>query len=135
MSSSWIEIARRLMDYLRAERWLVIGAAVTAASGTLAYLLIPLTGMVNMPTAGVALLWVTLSLVVIGCHTVLQTIDLARNGEARPLSILWSRLKTRQALIVMIGTLLMAENLLFFCIIKPQLGQLVNFSADPLLAD
>ena len=135
MTANLIAGARDVLDSLRAERWLVVGAAMTTVSGIAAFALIPVTGMVNSPTLGVGLLWLILTAVVVGCHVIVGTIKMARSGDERPLAILWSRLKSKQTLFVAVGTLLLAENLLFFCIIKPQLGQLVAFTADPLLAD
>jgi hypothetical protein len=117
------------------ERGLCIGAVITAASGVAAYSLLSITHMANSPTNTVATLWFTLTAVVIACNVLWTTILLAVRKEDRPIAKLKAMVDKRQAITVALGTLLFATNLAFFCTIKPQLGQLVAFSADPLLAD
>lgn len=117
------------------ERGLYIGAGITAFTGVTAYALLPFTGMVNMPTHSVAMLWLTLTMVVVALHALCVTVAMAVRGQERPIFTLWSRLEQKQTITVCLGTLLFAVNLAFFCMIKPQLGQLVAFTADPMLAD
>ena len=85
MAANLITGARDVLDSLRAERWLVVGAVMTAVSGIAAFALIPVTGMVNAPDFGAGLLWITLTAVVVGCHVVVETIKMARSGHERPL--------------------------------------------------
>jgi hypothetical protein len=117
------------------ERWIGIGAGLTAGLGIAAYALLPVTRMTGAPSYDVALLWLTLVATVILCHAFRETVRMARRGEERPLAALLGRIEPKQALVVGGGSLLLALNLAFFCTVKPQLGQLVPFTADPMLAD
>jgi hypothetical protein len=117
------------------ERGIYVGAGITAATGIVAYALMPVTGMVNTPTYIVSPFWLTLMIGVIGCHLLWQTMVLAIRGEDQPIAKLRSRFELKQAAVVCLGCIVLASNLSFFGMIKPQLGQLVDFTADPLLAD
>jgi hypothetical protein len=123
-----------LLPVILQQRWLFVGAGITAISGIAAYALLPVTGMVNAPSYSVASLWLTLTATVVGCHIFAATVGMARRGQERPFATLLERIDRRQVVVVGLGTLLLALNLTFFCMIKPQLGQLVAFSADPMLA-
>lgn len=117
------------------ERWVYVGAGITAASGAAAYALLPVTGMANAPTFLVSPLWLSLTATVAACHLFWQIIKLMVKGQPNPTATILAGIDWRQAKTVIIGTVLLALNLTFFCMIKPQLGQLVDFWADPLLAD
>lgn len=117
------------------ERGLFIGSLITALTGVVAYALLPFTGMVNLPTHSVALLWLTLTIVVVALHTFVIVVGMGLRGQSRPIATLFGMLERKQTIVVVLGSLLFAFNLAFFCMIKPQLGQLVDFSADPVLAD
>ena len=117
------------------ERGVTISAVITAAFGVVTFALLPVTGMVNSPTYSVFFLWLAMTATVVACHIFWQTIKLAASGQASPAATLLARFDRKQAAFVGLGTLLLALNLTIFCIMKPQLGQLVDFTADPLLAD
>lgn len=124
-----------LWSALRKERWLFVGAGITAISGIAAYALLPVTGMVNWPSYSVMLLWLILTATVVLSHVFADTIKMMLRGQDRPVAALWGRIDRRKVAVIGAGTLLLALNLAFFCMIKPQLGQLEDFWADPLLAD
>lgn len=126
---------KSLVSLARMERWIPIGAGLTAGLGIAAYALLPVTRMTTAPSYSVALLWLTLTVAVIALHALWETVRMARRGQDRPLATLLGRVEPRKAAVVAGGSLLLALNLAFFCILKPQLGQLVPFTADPLLAD
>lgn len=117
------------------ERWIYVGAGLTAWSGVMAYSMMPFTGMTNAPTYIVSPLWLALMLGVAACHVLWQTMRMARRREKHPISALLSTFDRKQAAVLCIGSILLASSLSFFGMLKPQLGQVVAFSADPLLAE
>ena len=117
------------------DRGLYICAGVTAAMGAAAYALLPITGMANMPLYSPAPLWIAMTATVLACQVFWTTVRMAASGQDRPLARLWANVDWTQARALGLWTVLLSLNLAFFCMIKPQLGQLVAFSADPLLAD
>jgi hypothetical protein len=124
-----------LWSALRSERWFYVGVGITAVSGLAAYALLPITKMANAPDYGPGLLWLVLAGTVFCCHIFWNTIKMARRGQERPLAALMAQVDRQRAMVVLAGALLLALNLAFFCMIKPQLGQLERFWADPLFAD
>lgn len=123
------------VNLFRMERGLLIGAAMTAVLATATFALIPITGMVNSPTYNVILVWMTVMAVVVLCHSFVEIAKMGLRGQSRPLQSLWANIDRKQAAVVLAGSLLLGTNLVFFVNLKPQLGQIVAFSADPLLAD
>lgn len=117
------------------ERGLYICAGITAVSGVVAYGLVPLTGMANAPTTHVFFLWTTFMVLVGACHIFWATLKMAARRQDRPFATLLASADWNQIKSICLWSLLLALNLLFFCTIKAQLGQIVSFTADPLLAD
>lgn len=121
------------MHYGRAvERWLSVGALITFASGLIACAAIPFTGMSSVPSPVAILLWMCLMVIVGGLFVVVDLARLAKDRNSEPLRFLTRRYMQPS---IILGCLLLGINLFFFGIIKPQLGQMVAFWADPLLAD
>jgi hypothetical protein len=116
-------------------RGIYICAGVTALSGLVAYGLVPFTGMTNAPTPHVFFLWNTFMFMVCASYVFWTTLKMALRRQERPFATLWASADWKQIKSMVLWTLLLALNLLFFCTIKAQLGQVVAFSADPLLAD
>ncbi len=116
-------------------RGFYICAGITALSGVIAYGLVPITGMKNAPTTTIFYGWLTFMGFVAACHVLWTTVRMASLGLERPLAALLAKLDWQQIKSICLWSILLALNLTFFCIIKAQLGQIVSFSADPLLAD
>ena len=117
------------------ERGLYICGGITAVSGVLAYGLVPITGMKNDPTTAIFFGWLTFMVFVGACHVLWTTVRMATQGLERPLAALLASIDWHQIKSICLWSLLLALNLMFFCTIKAQLGQIVPFWADPLLAD
>lgn len=117
------------------ERGLYIGAGMTVALGVTAFALMPMTGMTNTPSYIVSPFWLSLMIGVAACHLVWRAMTMATRGQENPIATLWSSIEWKQAAAVCIGSVILAANLSLFGMMKPQLGQLVDFWADPLLAD
>lgn len=117
------------------ENWLPASAIVTLLSTIAAFGLLPFTHMSSVPSAAVLMMWFWFILAVASCFLLYDTLGMMASGERRPLANLVSRLGSSRIAHIYVGCWLFALNLYVFGIIKPQLGQLVAFSADPLLAD
>lgn len=117
------------------ERGLYICAGITALSGVIAYGLVPITGMKNAPTTTIFFGWLTFMGFVAACHVLWTTIKMASLGLDRPLAALLAKVDWQQIKSICLWSIILALNLMFFCTTKAQLGQIVAFSADPLLAD
>ena len=117
------------------ERGLYICAGITALSGAVAYGLVPITGMTNAPTTTIFRGWLIFMGFVAACHVLWITVRMASLGLDRPLAALLAKVDWQQIKSICLWSVLLALNLMFFCTIKAQLGQIVSFSADPLLAD
>ncbi len=114
------------------EPWHWVAGVLTAALGLAAYGLLPFTGMTNSPSLGAVFMWLTffgaIPAVALGAYAL---ITLAR-GRRLPS---WSQLDHGRILFVILGYWLVALNLTFFGMLKPQLAFIVPFSADLWLAD
>lgn len=117
------------------ERWLPIAALLTLASGVFGYSLLPNTGMTNEPSLIVVVFWFWLMAGVGSVFLLWKTAKLALVREARPIATLCAQLEWKRAGIAFLGCFLLGLNLAFFGIVKPQLGLITPFRADPLLAD
>jgi hypothetical protein len=115
-------------------RGFYVCAGITAAMWAAAYALLPFTGMANLPIYTPLPLWLSMMGLVLACHIFAKTVRLMLAGRERPIATMWSEVDWGQAKKLGAWTVLMAVNLSAFCMIKPQLGQIVPFSADPLLA-
>ena len=117
------------------ERGLYVCGGITAVSGVVAYGLVPITGMTNSPTTTIFFGWLTFMVFVGACHVLWTTVKMATQGLERPLAALLASVDFNQIKNICLWSILLALNLMFFCTLKAQLGQIVSFSADPLLAD
>ena len=116
-------------------RGFYICAGITALSGVIAYGLVPITGMTNAPSTAIFHGWLIFMGFVAACHVLWTTVRMATLGLDRPLAALLAKLDWQQIKSICLWSILLALNLTFFCTIKAQLGQIVPFWADPLLAD
>jgi hypothetical protein len=117
------------------ERGLYICGGITAVFGMVAYGLVPITGMVNAPTTTIFFGWMTFMVFVGACHVLWATLRMALRRVDRPVAALIGMLNWKQIISIVVWSVLLALNLMFFCTLKAQLGQIVPFTADPLLAD
>lgn len=119
------------------ERWLIPAVILTSGSLAAAFILPAWTGMPSPRGVMIPILvfWISALVGVAALAIAGSVLALLLRGHDKPLQILILQAKQAPALAYASGVFLVALNLTAFGLIKPQLGHIVPFTADPLLAD
>lgn len=117
------------------ERWVWPSLLLTLAMGGISVALMPVVDMVNTPKVWSFWMWMTLMLAISGTVLLFHVIKMLLSGVESPIAELRSNFDLHRALPVLVGCAISGLNIAFFGWMKPILGQLVPFTADPWLAD
>jgi hypothetical protein len=113
------------------ERWIAPASAMTVALGIFGFAMLPFTRMTNSPSPGILFPWLELMTIVGGAYILF---DVARGVIAGDRSPVRKLRRSYEPLPILLGCILLGLNLSAFGIVKPQLGLIENFRADPALA-
>lgn len=116
------------------ERWLPVTAVLTVLTGVVAFTLIPVTGMTNHPAFEITTMWMLLLVVVAFTWLIFDILRQRSWSGWVDLRMVLSGLDARRMLTIYLGWIILGLNLAFFGVLKPELGHLVPFTADPSLA-
>lgn len=119
------------------ERWILPAVIMTLGSYAVAFLLPRWTGMPSPASnlAPVLGFWVSMIVGFVALLAAWRLVFILLRREPRPIEGLRRIFPATMLLAVAVGGVLSALNLTAFGLIKPQLGHLVAFSADPFLAN
>lgn len=117
------------------ERWVIPSLILTVLTWAAAFALMPFAGFSGVPPFFSMLpYWMLLSGVLALGYGFIQIIRMMLAGEAEPLAKIRA-LDWKRVAFVAGGALIAGLHMIAFMSIKPQLNHVVDFWADPLLAD